>query len=74
MIITKKKYQEAIAKAVEEAVNRVEKEQWMNERIQRIEREFDEHIAGVMRHVMQLEERLEALDHSKERRMRGWRR
>ena len=74
MIISRKKYEEAIAKAVEEAVNRVEKEQWMNERIQRIERECNELVNGLHRRIADLEERLEALDHSKERRMRGWRR
>ena len=62
MIISKKKYQEDIRKAVEEAVNRVEKEQWMNERIQRIEREFDERINGVVRCFRQLEERVESID------------
>lgn len=74
MIITKKKYQEAIAKAVEEAVNRVEHEEWVRSRIDGIERQMEERIDGMMRHIMQLEERLEALDHAKERMMRGWRR
>lgn len=62
MIISKKKYHEDIRKAVDEAVNRMEKEQWMNERIQRIEREFDERIEGVMRYVSELERRVESID------------
>lgn len=74
MIISKKKYQEDIRKAVEEAVNRVEREQWMNERIQRIERGLDERVDFLQRRIEDLEERIEALDHSKERRMWGWRR
>lgn len=74
MIISKKKYHEDIRKAMEEAVNRVEREQYIHEKIDRLERKLDGHIEGLMRHIMQLEERLEALDHSKERRSKGWRR
>ena len=72
-----KKHQEDARKAVEEAVNREEKEQWINEHIQRIEREFDERIEGVMRYVRKLEERVEEIDHIKdpvERNLRRWRR
>lgn len=74
MIISKKKYQEDIRKAVEEAVNRVEHEEWVRSRIDGIERNTEERIEGVMRHVLRLEDRLEALDHSKERKLRGCRR
>ena len=73
MIISRKKYEEAIAKAVREAVDRVDEREWVRSRIDGLERYMNDHIEGVMRHVMQLEERVEALDHSKERRMRGWR-
>jgi ATP-dependent Lon protease len=62
MIITKKKYQEDIRKAVDEAVNRMEREQWLTERIHYIERECNERIEGAMRYVRQLEERLESID------------
>lgn len=62
MIITKKKYQEDIRKAVEEAVNRVEREQYIHEKIDRIERGLDERIDGLMRYFRQLEERVESID------------
>ena len=74
MIISKKKYQEDIRKAVDEALNRVEKEQWMNERIQRIERECNESVDCLHRRIADLEERMEALDHSKDRMAKRWRR
>ena len=70
MIISKKKYQEDIRKAVEEAVNRVEHEAWVRSSMEGIERNTEERIDGVMRHVLRLEERLEALDHSKERKLK----
>ena len=72
MIISKKKYQEAIAKAVREAVDRVDEREWVRSRIDCLDREMDSRCEGIMRHVMQLEERLEALDHAKERRLRRW--
>lgn len=75
MIISKKKYQEDIRKAVEEAVNRVEREQWMNERIQRIEREFNEHVDCLHRRIADLAERVESIDPIKdpvERKLKRW--
>jgi ATP-dependent Lon protease len=62
MIITKKKYQEDIRKAVDEAVNRMEREQYIHEKIDRIERGLDERIDGLMRYFRDLEERVESID------------
>lgn len=70
MIISKKKYQEDIRKAVEEAVNRVEREQYIHEKIDRIERECNEHVDCLHRRIADLDERLEALDHRKERKLK----
>jgi ATP-dependent Lon protease len=62
MIISKKKYQEDILKAVEEAVNRIEREQYLNDKIDRIERGLDERIDGLMRYFRDLEQRVESID------------
>lgn len=69
MIISKKKYQEDIRKAVEEAVNRMEREQYIHEKINRIERECNERVDCLHRLIADLDERLEALDHRKERKL-----
>ena len=78
MIISKKKYQEDIRKAVEEAVNRVEREQYIHDKIDRVERGLDDRIDGVMRCFRDLEQRVESIDPIRdpitERRKRGWRR
>jgi ATP-dependent Lon protease len=62
MIISKKKYQEDIRKAVEEAVNRMEREQYIHEKIDRMERGLDERIDGLMRYFRDLEQRVESID------------
>lgn len=62
MIISKKKYHEDIRKAVEEAVNRVEREQYIHEKIDRLARELDGRIEGVMSYFRQIEERVESID------------
>lgn len=54
MIISRKRFNEKIA----EAVDRAERERWIQERIRRIEAEFDARIEGVHRRITDLERRL----------------
>jgi hypothetical protein len=54
MIISRKRFNEKIA----EAVDRAERERWIQERINRIEAECAERIDGVHRRISDLERRL----------------
>lgn len=57
MIISKKKLQEKISEAVE----RAERERWLHDKIDRVERECQELINGVHRHMHDLEMKIDEL-------------
>ena len=58
MIISKKKFNEKIAEALEQA----ERERWLHDKIDRVERECREMVEGVHRRLYDLEMRLEKHD------------
>ena len=57
MIISKKKLNEKIR----EALDREERERWMHEKIDRVERECNERINGVLNYCSDLERKLSTL-------------
>ena len=57
MIISRKKLNEKIAEAIE----RVEIERWMHDKIDRVERECNERIEGLLRHLCDLEQKIARL-------------
>lgn len=54
MIISRKRFNEKISEAIE----RVEKERWMHDKIDRVERECNERIEGLVRHLCDLEQKI----------------
>ena len=61
MIISRKKFNEKIREAIEQA----ERERWIHEKIDRVERECNERIEGVLRYCAEFEKRLESLSEGK---------
>ena len=57
MIISRRKFNEKMAEAIE----RVEKERWMHEKIDRVERECNERIERLVRHLCDLEQKIARL-------------
>ena len=51
MIISKKKFEEKI----QEAIHRVEVERYIHEKIDRVQRELEERINGISRHLCELD-------------------
>ena len=74
MIISKKKYEEAIAKAVREAVEHKGEHDWLRSRLDGIDREIADRYETIIVRVLKVEERMEALDHAEERMAKRWRR
>jgi phage shock protein A len=54
MIISKKKLNEKVCEALE----RAERERWLHDKIDRVERECNERIDGLHRHIMDLEKQI----------------
>ena len=74
MIISRKKYEEAIAKAVHEAVEHKGEHDWLRSRLDGIDREIADRYETIIVRVLKVEERMEALDHAEERMAKRWRR
>lgn len=58
MIISKKKFDEKIREALAEA----ERERWLHDKIDRVDRECQERLNGINRHLFELEERIKSFD------------
>ena len=63
MIISKRKFNEKVREALEQA----ERERWIHEKIDRVERECQTRLDGMMRHLMSLEEKVALLTDEKKR-------
>lgn len=61
MIISKKKFNEKVREALDQA----ERERWMYERIERVERECNERIERIVRNMIELESKVALLTDEK---------
>jgi hypothetical protein len=67
MIISKKRFNEKVAEALE----RAERERYIHEKIERVDRECQERIDGVQRHLFDLEKKIAVLMGNKDDPFRG---
>lgn len=61
MIISRRKFNEKM----QEAINHVEKERWMHDKIDRVERECEQRITELHKHLWELEQKIDRITEEK---------